>query len=255
MNYVISLSSAKERRKHISEEFGRQSIGFKFFDAIEPYQLADCESKYGISLKDSGLTSGEKACFFSHIELWNKAIENNLSFIAIFEDDIFLGKNAQLFLNNYDWIPQNYDILKLEMFYHFVLMDFNKFPLLNKRYLRTLKKRHLGTAGYILSLEGAKSYLSFIKNHPIKNPLDHIMFEDYLNQGELKVSQMVPAICVQADRVGSDKFKSQLEKERVIKRSKISNVKQKLFFTEKFKREIKRLIVKVKIRFCKIRFE
>lgn len=255
MNYVISLSSAKERRKHISEEFGRQSIGFKFFDAIEPYQLADCESKYGISLKDSGLTSGEKACFFSHIELWNKAIENNLSFIAIFEDDIFLGKNAQLFLNNYDWIPQNYDILKLEMFYHFVLMDFNKFPLLNKRYLRTLKKRHLGTAGYILSLEGAKSYLSFIKNHPIKNPLDHIMFEDYLDQGELKVSQMVPAICVQADRVGSDKFKSQLEKERVIKRSEISNVKQKLFFTEKFKREIKRLIVKVKIRFCKIGFD
>ena len=255
MNYVISLSSAKERREHILKEFGKQDVEFEFFNAVEPYQLDYLENKYGITLKNSGLTPGERACFFSHIELWNEAIENNFPFISVFEDDIFLGKNAKVYLNEFSWIPQGFNIIKLEMFDNYVLMGFDKMLLSNKRYLRTLKKRHLGTAGYILSLEGAKSYLSFIKKHSIRDPLDHIMFENYLNYGELKVSQMVPAICAQADRVGSDKFKSQLEKERIVKRSNIKNIKHKLTITKKIKREVNRLIFKVKIQFCKVGFK
>ena len=34
MNFVISLSSAADRRKHIVNEFQKKSIKFQFFDAV-----------------------------------------------------------------------------------------------------------------------------------------------------------------------------------------------------------------------------
>ena len=33
-NYVISLSSASQRREHIIKEFGKHHIPFEFYDAI-----------------------------------------------------------------------------------------------------------------------------------------------------------------------------------------------------------------------------
>uniref|UniRef100_UPI00148F3EFC glycosyltransferase family 25 protein n=1 Tax=Acinetobacter bereziniae TaxID=106648 RepID=UPI00148F3EFC len=74
MNFVISLASAKERRLHIVNEFQAQNIEFIFFDAIQPEQISSMEEKYGISLINSGLTAGEKACFFSHVEIWKLAV-------------------------------------------------------------------------------------------------------------------------------------------------------------------------------------
>ena len=35
-NYVISLSSASQRREHIIKEFGKHHIPFEFYDAITP---------------------------------------------------------------------------------------------------------------------------------------------------------------------------------------------------------------------------
>jgi glycosyl transferase family 25 len=35
-NIVISLKTATARREHIVQEFGKQNIGFEFFDALTP---------------------------------------------------------------------------------------------------------------------------------------------------------------------------------------------------------------------------
>ncbi len=40
-NYVISLASAKERRTHIADTFGRHDIPFQFFDALMPSEALE----------------------------------------------------------------------------------------------------------------------------------------------------------------------------------------------------------------------
>ncbi len=254
MNFVISLASAKERRLHIVNEFQAQNIEFIFFDAIQPEQISLMEEKYGISLINSGLTAGEKACFFSHVEIWNIAVSKEMKYIAIFEDDVFLAKKASSFLKNWDWIPPKINIIKLEMFEQYVLMSMNKIQLKNERFLRKLKEKHLGTAGYILSFDGAKNYLKYIKDKNIESPLDRLIFENYLNDGYEIIYQMVPGLSAQADRIGKSEFESQLEIDRKKNQLTKDKHKQKLSLVQKLKREILRLVYQLRLRFCKIGF-
>ncbi|MCF0262995.1 glycosyltransferase family 25 protein [Acinetobacter guillouiae] len=254
MNFVISLASAKERRLHIINEFEAQNIEFYFFDAIQPNQIPSMEEKYEVSLINSGLTAGEKACFFSHVEIWNMVASKGMKHVAIFEDDVFLGNNANSFLKSLDWIPPKINIIKLEMFEEYVLMSLNKIPLENNRLLRELKEKHLGTAGYILSLEGARNYLKYIKDKNVEVPLDRLMFENYLNDGDELVYQMVPGLSAQADRIGKSELESQLEIDRKENQLGKEKRKQKLAFMQKLKREILRFLYQVRIKFCKIGF-
>lgn len=254
MNFVISLASAKDRRLHIANEFETKSIKYHFFDAVQPDQIPLMEEKYGISLSNSKLTAGEKACFFSHVEIWKIAIENNLEYVALFEDDVFLGKDAGDFLSNFDWVPENFHIIKLEMFEEYVLMDFKRTSLKNRRSLRKLNEMHLGTAGYILSLEGAKDYLNYIKSKNINEALDHLMFESYLKTNRKIVYQMIPGLSAQADRIGKYNLESQLENDRKYNRLNYDIPKIKLTLIQKLKREFFRLIYQLKLKFCKVGF-
>ena len=59
------------------------------------------------------MSDGEVGCALSHIVLWNLALENNLNYINIFEDDIHLGENAKELLE-IDYISDDIHVLKLE---------------------------------------------------------------------------------------------------------------------------------------------
>ena len=48
-NYVISLTTEQKRRKHITEEFGKQNIPFAFFDAITPDLIEETAKKFNIT--------------------------------------------------------------------------------------------------------------------------------------------------------------------------------------------------------------
>ena len=115
-NYVISLTRETKRRKHIEQEFDRQNILFSFFDAVTPDRIEDVAKKFNIILDRSSeakLWDGEIGCALSHISLWNLAVEKNLDYINIFEDDIYLGENAKELLE-VDYLPDDIDVLKLE---------------------------------------------------------------------------------------------------------------------------------------------
>ena len=113
-NYVISVVSSSERREHICEAFAKEKITFEFFNAITPDLIEEVASRFNINLAQADLTNGEKACFLSHISLWQKAIDDNLEYIAIFEDDIFLGEDIADYFADTNWIPEACDIIKLE---------------------------------------------------------------------------------------------------------------------------------------------
>lgn len=197
-NYVISLTNAQERRAHITQEFGKQDISFSFFDAITPDLIEETAKKFNITFDRSSkatLCDGEIACALSHIVLWNFVLENNLDYINIFEDDIYLGENAKELLN-VDYIDSDTDILKLETLYGKIMLG-KMYQIKCERNIFHLKFKHTGMGGYSITAKGAKYLLNKIKNTRLDLAIDTLIFDDLLSQSDYNVMQLFPAVCIQ----------------------------------------------------------
>lgn len=211
-NFVISVKTATKRREHIMCEFGKQGIAFEFFDAVTPTDISKYAQKLSIPIiNNQRLTDGEKACFLSHVALWQQMIDENLDYMAIFEDDVYLGNDAACFIKN-DWLYFEFDIIKLETQHELVHIG-KSIHHHGNRTLNPLKSTHVGTAGYIISQSGAKRLLEFIKSIDEYEyyAIDHVMFGAYLSKG--KVLQLCPALCQQSDSQIKN-LESQLEQDR-----------------------------------------
>ncbi len=243
-NYVISLVSANERREHISSEFGKFGINFDFFDAVTPDKIHQIAEALSIDLRHTDLRPGEIACLLSHVMLWKRAIDLDLDFIGIFEDDIHLGEDAGKILSHHSWIPEDGHIIKVEVFYPEVVasMKLKLLKNLNRR-LFTLKSKHMGTGGYILSKQVAKDLLAFIQGYQKLIPIDHIMFKDYLENGAYKIYQMSPAVCVQDFILMREKtsLPSSLSNERKLRKGSTRRINKKLMFKDKMMKELMRI--------------
>lgn len=219
-NCVISLPSAADRRQHIAEQFGREQVAFEFFDAITPDQAFIRAEQLGLVCDPQGLTQGEFACLISHVCLWQQMIQQDLPYIAIFEDDIHLGQAARQYLIDTSWIDKTMNIIKLEFFSKRVLMKGQPISTMDeKRQLQQLLGANYGCAGYILSRAGAQSLLDFLSRYPSLIPIDHIVFRDYSRLGEYPVYQLNPALCIQDNMLngGHQRFPSALVADRQVR--------------------------------------
>ena len=216
-NYVISLPSEIKRRSHILTEFGRKNVEFEFFDALTPKVAFSKAQSMGLVIKNSHMTDGEVACFMSHVSIWNKMIDENISHVAIFEDDVILGENVNLFLSSSSWFRDEWNIVKIEKFNKKAILsnvkDESPSP---ERKLKQLLSKHYGCAGYILSLSAAKELIAYLEKNPTLIPLDHIVFEHFMSVSKGKILQLNPAICIQDSVLQGrhDNFPSDLELER-----------------------------------------
>ncbi len=254
-NYVISLNTAIERRKHIIHEFGKQDITFEFFDAITTHQLDEVSKQLGLLLFESQrLSAIEKACFLSHIYLWQKMVDNNLEYIAIFEDDIYLGKNAKSFLTDYQWLSNNLndtDIVKLETAFEETHLN-KEVTGYENRYFSRLQSSHTGAAAYIISNKGAKILLQHIRSLNSEDfiALDHMIFDKLLSQ--TSVYQISPALSIQSTFSEADNptLTSNLEAGRLEHRKSRSKDPRNLtHYLKKMKRSIGKRIFYITVRF------
>lgn len=244
-NFVISLKSATDRRDHINNEFDQHNVNFEFFDALTPNSAKIYAEGLNLNIDDSGLTPGELACMMSHIAIWKKAIDDNVDYVTIFEDDIYLGEDAEGLLNSSEWIQPDWNIIKIEAFSKKVLLSATRYEVLsNKRQISELKGKNLGAAGYIISIEGAKIFLDYILTHKLQ-PLDEIIFDIFINRKAEAVYQMIPALCVQEmilkERQNVFSLPSSLEPDR---RNRMRLDKKRGL--SKVKKEVNRLILKTK---------
>ena len=199
-------------------------IGFDFFYALTPEPAGIFAQALHLNIDDQALTKGEVACFMSHAYLWKKMVDDDIPYMAIFEDDIYLGEDVNEFLSDSQWIDPSWHLIKLEEFTHRTALGkkvkvFNDF---NDRAIFQLKSKNLGTAGYILSLDGAKTLLGYIQTLDKLIALDHLMFECVITENIFSVYQMKPALCIQDVTLysckDSVKFASHLYKERLTRR-------------------------------------
>lgn len=249
-NYVISLVGATDRRNHIAQQFDAHQIDFEFFDAISKDQAIEKALQLGVSVGRSDLTLGEIACLMSHVCIWQKIVDEKIPYVAIFEDDIHLSEGAGFYLRNSKWLNQKTNIVKIEKFFdQVVISPFSVKLAYDDRKLFKLLGKHLGCAGYILSYLGAEQLLLFIRECDLVKAVDHIVFEDYVKNGNLDVHQMNPSICIQ-DNVFypcKNNFLSSLEADRSIRINdkKIHQKNKKsLSKISKIRREIAMLLLR-----------
>lgn len=235
---VVSLVEEYTRREHIDHLFAQQGLDFDYFDAINKQQIDVTLQKHELSVNTDKVSLGETACYLSHYCLWQQVIDNDMLYLMVFEDDIYFSKNAKVLLSDLDWLPPNFDVVKLETMYGQVMID-KGVPLLAEHKLCRMKSRHMGMAGYIISQAGAKKLVAITKALGIDRPVDHIMFDDLIDQKKSAMYQVFPAICIQ-DKIldmQSERFASCLEHERQSRPVK----KIKLTQAQKVNRELARL--------------
>ena len=205
-NRVISLSSAQARRKHIADIFGARGISFRFFDALMPSEelnRAMEELVPGLA-KQHLLSEVEKACFMSHVVLWKQALDEGLPYVAVFEDDVLLGENAEKFLAEDAWLEERFAvgtpfIVRLETMFMPVKTEAGGIAAYQDRVFDLLCSEHWGTAGYIVSREAMKFFLERFACLPSEEvkPVDCMMFSDFFDREGLPVYQFNPALCAQ----------------------------------------------------------
>ncbi len=243
-NIVISLKTATARREHIVQEFGKKKIGFEFFDALMPDLARPLAEKMQLNIQEDFLSPGELACFMSHVSIWQKMLDEHIPHLAIFEDDVYLGNAAAELLNNVGWINPNWDIIKTEAFADQVFLGNAQSEIANgMRHIVQLTGKNLGTAGYILSLEGAQKYLEYVKKIQLI-PLDQVMFDEFIHHAFHPVYQMTPALCIQEMMLFPEK-KTTLSSDLLAER-KARMKKQKKKGLAKVRLEILRILKQIK---------
>lgn len=246
-NYVISLKQATGRQAHIQQEFGRYGIPFRFFNAVTPADLVTLVPHLLPNLQHSRLSRVEQACFMSHLSLWQQCVDEQLPYITIFEDDIFLGRQADAFFAQSDWIhslqPLNQAFaIHLETFNQACRCDPASLPRHAGRTLLRLHSFHYGAGAYILSQAAARWLLTYVRSLPSQDfdPVDAMLFDHLVSSRHLAVYQMQPAICIQ-DIILHPPAKQQLGSQMEAERSKHCPTKARRTLPHKLHREINRL--------------
>lgn len=247
-NIVISLKTANARREHIQKEFGKQNIGFEFFDALVPDLAKPLAEKMQLNVEDEYLTGGELACFMSHVSIWKKMVDEQIPYVAIFEDDIYLGKKSCDYLNCDSWLNQEWLLVKLELFNKRVVLENEKILIKQgevSRSLIRLKNKHYGCAGYILTQNGARSFLKKIKEHKLLIPLDHFIFDLLIKEMD-GIYQLQPALCIQ-DCIFYGSHENMPSDLELLRRKRMKFFKKNGL--NKLKLEVLRLINQIKLKF------
>ncbi|MGL4515774.1 MAG: glycosyltransferase family 25 protein [Shewanella sp.] len=179
--FVISLARSQDRRAAIEKQMAHLGLQFTFWDACDGKALSDKD----LSKIDNGqaeqlcghpLSAGEIGCALSHIRLYEMMVENGIERAIIIEDDVYMHMHFKRVV-----------LAAIEMSKSDILYIYHgkakKWPILrslpegyrlakyrspSKRSKRTL----LSTAGYILTLSGARKLLT--KAYPVRMPADYL---------------------------------------------------------------------------------
>jgi GR25 family glycosyltransferase involved in LPS biosynthesis len=104
--YYINCDHHQERaettEKLLQSLLTPLKIPYERFSAISPSQIDEVLEREKIKVNENK-TSGEIGCALSHILLWRKAVQKNLDYMIIFEDDIQTYANSDT-LNH--WISK-----------------------------------------------------------------------------------------------------------------------------------------------------
>lgn len=229
--YVINLDRQPERMERMSRLMG--GLEFERVPAVDGKDLPGPERRLkDVPTRPEEVTRFERAVALSHREAWRRVVCSGAALACILEDDVVLSSAFARFVSDGSWVPADADLVKIEAFSKRRLLMGPHEQLCEGRSLCRLLSNNLGTAGYVMSAKGAEKLLS--RTEILSRPLDHILFEDLLQEDGYQIYQLYPALCVQESRVGNPLGLSQFTS------SVQGSGQSRLTLKEKMTREVKR---------------
>ena len=123
------------------------------------------------------LTAGEICCYLSHKKCWEKLLESNEQWAAIFEDDAKFSSRVKDYVLSPDWIPSNLHIIQLHTYqerWHCLTLP-SRIPLPEKSAsLFHVIQPSDGTCAYIIDRHAAQKALSLSES--LAAPVDEFLF-------------------------------------------------------------------------------
>ncbi|WP_442586393.1 glycosyltransferase family 25 protein [Methylophilus sp.] len=209
--YLINLDKAQARLNHMREKLDELGISFQRVSAVNGMSMTDAEyddfyNKIGSRSWDKG---GGIGCFLSHFETWKLVANGDEDYALVLEDDMHFSADAKKLLSDHSWMPDDFDIIRLETSTSKVLLKDLKDVSVsqNKRHLAKLVSTAWCAGAYIISKKCAQNLLAVDpKNYML---LDAFLFcyEESPVPSSISLYQVSPAIAIQDKFIESDSRK------------------------------------------------
>ncbi|HUD50410.1 glycosyltransferase family 25 protein [Parvibaculum sp.] len=217
---VINLDRHPSRLERMTGALNDAGIIFQRVPAMDGKSLTDADISAFVSQElKLRLSPSEVACMLSHREAWRRFLATAGTFCCVLEDDVRLSPDFGSFLSSFDetTLPA-FDVIKIETMGVKVRLGRKRFPCGPGFASARLCSHHHGTAGYIVGRRGAERLLALTTK--MDRPLDDMMFDEIApNRGSIKILQLVPALCIQEERLGkplpNEEFASSIDPDRV----------------------------------------
>jgi glycosyl transferase family 25 len=200
---VINLARAPERKARMQLETaaaGFEAIFAPAFDLREHDRkdlLKHClpDGPWG-HVHDTNM-----AASISHLRVFERFLQTDAAYCAVFEDDVFLAQDLGAWLADMSWWPAGADVVKLEQWSTRslkVLLSTVDVTEHRGRRIARLLSRHVGAAGYILTLDAAERFLAA---QPLRLPFDNFLFNFNASPvaRSMKMYQVQPAMVAQGN--------------------------------------------------------
>ena len=171
--YIINLEHKVNLRKEMEDKLKNINIEYEFFSAVYGRDLDDKYYKenniiidplFRNSWTNSSITTGEIGCSLSHYFVWKKALDENIEYPIIIEDDAILEENFEIMCKEIIDKKPSFDMIYLgrKTFREDNGINTN----LNENYNLMNPVFSYWTVGYMLSLEGTKKLVDcgFLQN-------------------------------------------------------------------------------------------
>lgn len=171
--YIIHVSDAFEREKHIKRELNRTELEVEFVNEGDKTDLSEEIIGNYFSGEMADITNASRiSCAYKHILSYEKIANANLKYALILEDDILFYRNFNKQLNR---IEKEIEKLKLTNFF-ISLEDSNlKYVKGSERVKNKIlypKPKGRLAGAYLIDIEASKNILAYIKTNTCSLPID-----------------------------------------------------------------------------------
>lgn len=193
----INLDRSSTRRDWMQKQADLMGLSFERVPAVDGRGLSDAEigAVAGAVPRDQ-LSAAAVACFLSHRKAWENVVHSGAAHAAIFEDDIHFSDAAAVFLSGDAWVPQDADIVRLEVYLPDCAVEAAHIRTIGNRRLHRLRGRDLGSGAYIISRQCAERLLRDVTM--ISHEFDQLLFDpEFPVFSGLRTYKLIPSPCIQ----------------------------------------------------------
>ncbi len=204
LTQLINLDSRPDRLGRFAARAAEVGLAFERLPACDGALPEYAEMAGAIAPTPTGEAIGPRAmaCLESHRAAWRAIVggheRGRHAMGAVFEDDVHIADDLGRLLGDPSWVPEDADLVRLETMNVRAALGPQVARTATGRGVHRLRSLHMGAAGYLVTRAGAGKLLAGTR--PVFDTMDRMIFDfrTPFSRG-LRIYQMMPAACVQAD--------------------------------------------------------